>query len=75
MKGRETHTYTQGGGRTQKTRERHPTDKIIVTTNHCSLIYLNTIGLKSPVKRHRLTNGYINRIHHSVAYKKHLSKK
>jgi hypothetical protein len=43
------------------------------TYNHWSLISLNITGLNSPIKRHRLTTGYINRLKHFAAYRKHTS--
>jgi exonuclease III len=46
------------------------TTKIIGSNNYFSLISLNINGLKSPIKRHRLTRtGYRNRTQHFAAYR------
>jgi hypothetical protein len=44
--------------------------KITGSNNDFSLISLNINGLNSPIKRHRLTDRYINRNQHFAAYRK-----
>jgi hypothetical protein len=51
------------------------TTKIIGSNNSFSLISLNINGLNSPIKRHRLTDGYTNRTQNFAAYRKPISEK
>jgi hypothetical protein len=51
------------------------TTKIKGSNNYFSLISLNINGFNSPIKRHRLKNGYTNRIQHSAAFRKPISGK
>ena len=47
------------------------TTKIMGNNNYFSIISLNINGLNSPIKRHRLITGYVNRTQHFAAYRKH----
>jgi hypothetical protein len=51
------------------------TTKTTGSNNYFFLISLNINGLNSPIKRHRLTDYYINRTQHFAAYRKPTSGK